>query len=71
MHQWLETGRRGIHVERRCKVTGEIMNRTAVYVRCKECGQNGFRLWPKRVVFTWSKKYSYGELPSVKVLEAE
>lgn len=47
-HIWVETGRHAPHV-----TFPPREPRTATYVRCSTCGQNGFRYPPRPVVYTW------------------
>jgi hypothetical protein len=49
-HNWLDTGIKRQHVQ------GEIFKYgtpTVTYVKCSNCGQNGFRKPNSRVIYTW------------------
>lgn len=49
-HDWQETGYRDVHVE----TNAPRPSRIATYLRCSQCGQNGFRFLPWMVVYTWT-----------------
>lgn len=62
MHTWVETGRSDLHVEFPTKTQG-VRKLNAVYVRCANCGQVGFRNANNpgsKVVYTWTPEYDVG-----------
>lgn len=56
MHSWKPTGKEGIHTSFPTKTNG-VYHLPAIYVRCENCGQMGFRKPGSLVVYTWARDY--------------